>query len=84
MSATKVKEVLHPDSVRVLESFDRLPDVALIQVQVVSLLLCCSAPTIWRGVRAGRIPKPIKVTGGVTRWRVGDIRTWLNGQIKGA
>lgn len=29
--------------------------------------------TLWRGVNAGRYPKPIKVGPGMNRWRVGEL-----------
>ena len=30
--------------------------------------------TLWRGIAAGRYPKPIKVSAGSNRWRVRDLR----------
>ncbi len=29
--------------------------------------------TLWRGVKAGRYPKPIKVGPGTNRWRVSEL-----------
>lgn len=59
--------------------FDDLPDVALIQVRplVNYAVLPYSATTIWRLCRNGKFPRPIKVTPGITAWRVGDIRKYL-------
>lgn len=59
--------------------FDNLPDAALIQVRpLVNLkILPFSATTIWRLSRAGKFPRPSKVSPGVTAWRVGDIREYL-------
>lgn len=59
------------------EDFDLLPADALVRLPVVCALLACSAPTIWRGVRSGRIPQPFRLTPGVTAWRVGDLRQAL-------
>jgi predicted DNA-binding transcriptional regulator AlpA len=30
--------------------------------------------TLWRGIQAGRYPKPIKVGPSSNRWRVGELR----------
>lgn len=57
-----------------LAAFDSLPDSALIDAAAYSLLLGCSANTIWRRAAAGIIPRPIKVSAQQTRWRVGDVR----------
>ncbi len=31
--------------------------------------------TIWRGIKAGRFPEPIKVGPATNRWRVGELRS---------
>lgn len=37
-----------------------------------------SASTIWRKVRDGSFPKPVKLSDAVTGWRTADIRAWMN------
>ena len=32
--------------------------------------------TPWRWAREGNFPTPVKLTPGVTRWRVADIEAW--------
>ena len=32
----------------------------------------------WAGVKTGRFPKPVKLSPGITVWRVEDIRTFIN------
>lgn len=61
-------------------TFDALPDVALIQLRPLMnfKVVPYSATTIWRKCRSGEFPSPIKVSPGITAWRVGDIRTYLN------
>jgi predicted DNA-binding transcriptional regulator AlpA len=54
-------------------SFDSLPDCSFVSLPVVQLLFGCSAPTVWRMSRDGRLPKPEKI-GRMTRWRVGALR----------
>lgn len=60
-------------------NFDALPDVALIQIRnlVNYKVVPFSATTIWRKCRCGEFPSPIKVSAGITAWRVGDIRAYL-------
>ncbi len=72
-----------------IPSFDDLPDSAFNRE---SQLVQChkrpdrpvplpfSAPTLWRKVKAGSFPRPIKLSVRVTAWRVGDIRAWLEAQ----
>lgn len=59
--------------------FDDLPDVALIQLRPLMnfKVVPYSATTIWRKCRSGEFPAPIKVSAGITAWRVGDIREYL-------
>lgn len=53
--------------------FDDLPDSACVSAPVVAKLYDVSEATIWRWARCRTIPAPIK-RGGVTRWRVADLR----------
>ena len=39
-----------------------------------------SAPTLWRKVREGTFPAPVKLSGRVTCWKVGTVRNWLAAQ----
>ena len=56
--------------------FADLPDEALIRLhQLLALhVVPFSASTLWRQCRSKNFPLPIKVSAGVTAWRVGDIR----------
>lgn len=38
-----------------------------------------SHATLWRMVAAKRFPAPVKLSEGVTAWRVEDVRKWLAG-----
>lgn len=59
--------------------FDDLPDLAMIQLrQLLNYgVIPFSAATIWRKCRSGEFPTPIKISAGITAWRVGDIREYL-------
>ena len=67
-------------------NFDTLPDSAFIrESQLVQspkrpetqAPLPFSAPTLWRKVKAGTFPKPVKLSDRVTAWKVGDVRAWI-------
>ena len=69
--------------------FDALPDSAFIrESQMVQspkrpgtpAPLPFSAPTLWRKVKAGTFPKPIKLSARVTAWNVGAVRAWMTAQ----
>lgn len=69
--------------------FDALPDSAFIrESQLVQSTkrpdtpapLPFSAPTLWRKVKAGTFPKPIKLSERVTAWNVGTVRAWMTAQ----
>jgi len=69
--------------------FDALPESALIRLnQLVqspqrpeaTAPLPFSAPTLWRKVKAGTFPRPIKLSERVTAWKVGAVRDWMRAQ----
>lgn len=60
-----------------LKNFDSLPDSANVRQPIVEALYGCSAATVWRGVKAGRIPKPRKLSDRITTWNVGELRKAL-------
>ena len=61
-----------------LATFEQLPDSAYIRLrQLVGTVLPFSSATLWRYCRTGAFPPPVRVSAGVTAWRVGDIRQWL-------
>lgn len=35
-----------------------------------------SRNTIWRWVREAKLPKPIKLSDGTTRWKLSDLQCW--------
>lgn len=60
-----------------LELFDSLPDSSFVRQPVVQVLFACSAATVWRSVKTGRIPTPKKLSMRVTAWNVGELRQAL-------
>ncbi len=74
---------LHPTA----RQFDALPDEAFVRLnQLVrhpknpAPVLPFSASSVWRMVKAGTLPAPVKLSAKTTCWRVRDIRQWLAAQ----
>ena len=38
--------------------------------------------TLWRWVKEGVFPAPVRLSGRVTAWRVGDVREWLQSKAQ--
>ena len=51
----------------------RLAGVCLLDVKQVSELIGCHPRTVWRMATMGEIPKPIKLSERVVRWRLADL-----------
>jgi predicted DNA-binding transcriptional regulator AlpA len=61
----------------IIRDFDSLPDSAHVRLPVVMALYGVSAASIWRGVKAGTIPQPKKLTPRTTTWSVRELRDAL-------
>jgi predicted DNA-binding transcriptional regulator AlpA len=64
---------------RSLELFPVLPDDAMIDVRVVSIVLNRAVSSIWRDVKSGHFAAPVRVGTRSAKWRVGDVRTASRG-----
>ncbi len=53
---------------------DGLPQ--LLTVEAIAKLLHVSVRTVWRLRRDAALPPPLKIGGGL-RWRMSDVRTWI-------
>jgi predicted DNA-binding transcriptional regulator AlpA len=62
-----------------LETLTSMPAEALVSAKELSLLAGRSRASIWRDVQAGRLPQPIAIGPQARRWRVEDVRAYLNG-----
>jgi predicted DNA-binding transcriptional regulator AlpA len=59
--------------------FDKLPDAALIAIAALAAVMGKGVSTAWRDIRNDPdFPKPIRLSPGCTRFRVGDIRAYLS------
>ncbi len=41
-----------------------------------------SRPTVWRWVKDGNFPKPIRLGGGSSRWKLEDLESWEQTQVQ--
>ena len=57
-----------------LAQFDTLPESAHVRLPVVAALHGIGPATVWRWVKAGRLPAPVKLGPNTTAWRVGELR----------
>jgi prophage regulatory protein len=61
--------------------FGELPATGYVrQSQLIPAPVPFSSATLWRRVKAGTFPKPVKLSERVTAWRVEDVRQWLDDQ----
>ncbi len=51
---------------------------ALVDVSTLLSTVPVSRVTIWRWIKAGQFPKPVRVINGRNYWAEDDIRQWLN------
>lgn len=64
-------------------SLKTIETLYLRQSQLIPDVLPFSAPTLWRKVRAGDFPQPIRM-GRVTAWKTEDVLNWLKQQEEGS
>ena len=62
-----------------IRTFEMLPNDALIDLKMVSTLASRSRSSIYRDIQLGYFVKPIRLGKSSSRWRVGDVRAYLNG-----
>tara|TARA_B100000780_G_scaffold114405_1_gene80176 strand:- start:213 stop:455 length:243 start_codon:yes stop_codon:yes gene_type:complete len=65
-----------------LNNFDQLPHNALLSAREVCLLSGRSRTSLWRDVIRGSLADPIKIGSHTVKWRVSDVRQFLNGNNK--
>jgi predicted DNA-binding transcriptional regulator AlpA len=66
-----------------LPEWDSLPDSGFVRLPSLLLLFACSRATIWRWVKANKIPAPKKLGPRLVAWNVGEIRLVLSAFMKG-
>ena len=58
-----------------IENLDTMPDCGFISARTLAAWLGVSQVTVWRWVKAGRLPAPKKLGANTSRFSVGEIRT---------
>lgn len=56
----------------------------LIRISEVCTRTASSPSWVWRQVRAGLAPKPVKVSSGITAWVESEVDAWIAEMIAGA
>ena len=64
-----------------LSDFARLPSNALISAKELILLSGRSRTSLWRDVTRGSLAEPVKIGNRTVKWRVADVRQFLNGGV---
>lgn len=65
-------------AVDTLSDFVSLPSGSFVrQSQLIPAILPFSSATLWRKVKDGSFPKPVKLSDRITAWRTDDVRSWL-------
>lgn len=56
-----------------------LPPTGFIrQAKLTPDIVPVSHATLWRWVKSGQFPKPVKLGGNTTAWRCEDVRLWID------
>ncbi len=65
-------------------TFGDLPTTGYVrQSQLIPAIVPFSSATLWRNVKAGTFPAPVKLSDRVTAWRVEDVRAWMESRVAG-
>ncbi|MDE1714506.1 AlpA family phage regulatory protein (plasmid) [Chromobacterium amazonense] len=73
-----------PSKPAALPTYGALPATGYVRISDLRPILPFSDSTIWRRVRAGTFPAPVKLSERITAWRAEDVRHWLDAQAKEA
>jgi predicted DNA-binding transcriptional regulator AlpA len=61
-----------------------LPAIGYIrQAQLIPTIIPFSSATLWRKVKAGTFPAPVKLSSRVTAWPVEAIHAWMQARLTG-
>lgn len=57
-----------------------LPQTGFVRQRLLLRFVPFSKSTLWRRVKAGEFPAPIRLSVGITAWRAEDVRLWISGR----
>lgn len=66
-----------PESARRFENPLVLPETGFVRQRLLLRFVPFSKSTLWRRVKAGEFPAPVRLSAGVTAWRAEDVRRWI-------
>lgn len=55
-----------------------LPDTGFVRQKLLLRFVPFSKSTLWRQVNAGLFPAPIRLSVGISAWRVEDVQRWID------
>lgn len=55
-----------------------LPDTGFVRQRLLLRFVPFSKSTLWRRVKAGEFPAPVKLSTGITAWKAEDVRSWIS------
>jgi prophage regulatory protein len=58
-----------------------LPDTELVKLGIILKELCIGKSTWYDGIKAGRFPKPVKLTVRTSAWRTKEVRALIDGNL---
>ena len=64
-----------------LTNFDKLPNQGLLSAKELAILSGRSRTSLWRDVTRGSLAEPVKIGNRTVKWRVADVRQFLNGGV---
>jgi predicted DNA-binding transcriptional regulator AlpA len=67
-----------------LALYGALPQTGFVRLSDLRPIVPFSDSTIWRRIRQGTFPAPVKLSERVTAWRAETIRQWLDEQGRAA
>lgn len=56
-----------------------LPTTGFVRQRLLLRFVPFSKSTLWRRVKAGDFPAPVKLSTGITAWKAEEVRSWISG-----
>jgi prophage regulatory protein len=56
-----------------------LPQTGFVRQRLLLRFVPFSKSTLWRRVKSGDFPAPVRLSAGVTAWRAEEINDWISG-----
>lgn len=58
-----------------------LPSTGFVRQRLLLRFVPFSKSTLWRRVKTGDFPAPVKLSSGITAWKAEDVRGWISGRM---